>query len=241
MIGVIGASHSAILAILNLFNLATNSSPSSTSTSTSTSSPSSSPSSTNSNNSSPSSTSSTSTSTTPSHPNIRIKWFTRHPLRYAEYKNGWILYDNTGLKGIAAEFARDQLESNRLPVSEAGRFITHIDCSSSGGGDRGKELNQFKTHLPTCDFVVQAIGFTRDQLPILSSGDHHGLISPQFDHCTGRFHHGNGSMKEIPGLFGAGIAFPERVTDPYGNVEYAVGFWKFMGFIRRVCPEWVGV
>ena len=158
-------------------------------------------------------------------------------MRYAEYKNGWILHDNTGLKGLAAEFARDQLEPHRLPVSEAGRFITHIDCS--GGPQR--ELEQFKSHLPGCAFVVQAIGFTRNQLPELSyDGDGHGLLSTQFDHSTGRFVDG-GSGNEIPGLFGAGIAFPERVTDPYGNFEYAVGLWKFMTFIQRVCPEWIGV
>jgi hypothetical protein len=37
----------------------------------------------------------------------------------------------------------------------------------------------------------------------------------------------------IPGLFGAGIAFPERVVDPHGNEEYAVGFWKFMKFAQN--------
>jgi hypothetical protein len=32
-----------------------------------------------------------------------------------------------------------------------------------------------------------------------------------------------GRSSDIPGLFGAGIAFPERVVDPHGNEEYAVG------------------
>jgi len=62
VIGVIGASHSAVLALRNLYNFAAS-----------------------------------------SQPGVRIKWFTRHPLRYAEEKDGWILRDNTGLKGEAAD------------------------------------------------------------------------------------------------------------------------------------------
>ena len=36
--------------------------------------------------------------------------------------------------------------------------------------------------------------------------------------------------EKIAGLFGADIAFPERVVDPEGNVEYAVGLWTFVKF-----------
>lgn len=164
----------------------------------------------------------------PSYSHLRINWFTRHPLRYAEYKDGWILRDNTGLKGMAADFARQQLEDDRLPTSEAGRFISKIDC-----GD-GKELQQYRAHLPVCTHIVQAVGFTRNPLPELSV-DGQALLEPAFDHHTGGFMGKDG--RPVPGLYGAGIAFPEQVTDPNGNVEYAVGFWKFMTFIRRVCPD----
>ncbi|MBH1945667.1 hypothetical protein I5L01_15745 [Erythrobacter sp. YJ-T3-07] len=60
----------------------------------------------------------------------------------------------------------------------------------------------------------------------------------EFDHETGGFKDAN-TGKELPGLFGAGIAFPERVIDKEGNVEHAVGFFKFMKFLKRVVPEWV--
>lgn len=166
------------------------------------------------------------------HPQLRIKWFTRHALRYAEFMKGWILRDNTGLKGQAADFARQQLEDEVLPKSDAGRFITKIDCS--GGPER--EHEQFAAHLPSCSHLVQAIGFTRDPLPELSIDSHPLNDTIQFDHETGRFLE-NGRV--APGLFGAGIAFPERVVDPYGNVEFAVGFWKFMRFLKRVSPQWV--
>ncbi|PYH99503.1 hypothetical protein BO71DRAFT_405289 [Aspergillus ellipticus CBS 707.79] len=186
-VGVVGASHSAILALLNLVDLART-----------------------------------------SHPELRIKWFTRHPLRYAEYMDGWILRDNTGLKGHAADFARQQLEDGKLAESEAGRFITKVDC---GGG---QEQAQYERHLPSCSYLVQAVGFTRDPLPELSVNGL--LLEPEFDSASGGFRDGNG--RAVRGLYGAGIAFPERVVDPYGNVEHAVGFFKFMKYLKRVSPQW---
>ncbi|GES56986.1 pyridine nucleotide-disulfide oxidoreductase-domain-containing protein [Aspergillus terreus] len=166
-----------------------------------------------------------------SHPHLRIKWFTRHALRYAEYKDGWILRDNTGLKGQAADFARQQLEDAMLPHSEAGRFITKIDCGN------GQEPAQYRRHLPSCSHLVQAVGFTRDPLPELSVNG--CALDPVFDPVSGGFHDGRG--RAVSGLYGAGIAFPERVVDPYGNVESAVGFFKFMKFIKRVSPQWVAL
>lgn len=40
-------------------------------------------------------------------------------------------------------------------------------------------------------------------------------------------------------VFGAGIAFPRRVTDPNGNVELNVGLFKFMKDIRHFLPLWL--
>lgn len=167
-----------------------------------------------------------------SHPHLRVKWFTRHPLRYAEYMDGWILRDNTGLKGLAADFARAQLEDGKLPTSPAGKVIEKIDC----GGGEARETAQYRAHLPDCSHIVHAVGFTRDPLPQLARDNE--ALSLEFDHGSGKFHE-RGDGPVIPGLFGAGIAFPERVIDPYGNVEYAVGFWKFMNFVKKVTPSWV--
>ncbi|KAK9781732.1 putative Pyridine nucleotide-disulfide oxidoreductase-domain-containing protein [Seiridium cardinale] len=186
-VGVVGASHSAILVIMNLFKL-----------------------------------------TQKTHPHLRIRWFARSPsLKYAIYKDGWILYDNTGLKGEAARFAKEQLDGANLDTSDAGKVIRRVDCS--GGVEKEKEA--MTRELPECDYVVQAVGFTRDELPAMKE-------TLEFDHGTGGFKNAK-SGKELSGLFGAGIAFPERVTDPEGNVEHAVGFFKFMKFLKRVVPEWV--
>ncbi|KAJ5166585.1 uncharacterized protein N7482_005366 [Penicillium canariense] len=166
-----------------------------------------------------------------SHPHLRVKWFTRHPLRYAEYMDGWILRDNTGLKGSAADFARTQLEDDQLATSDAGEIITKINC----GGGEAREAAQYRAHLPSCSHIVQAVGFTRDPLPQLTRGG--APLTMEFDHSSGCFHE-RGGGPVIPGLFGAGIAFPEQVVDPRGNVEYAVGFFKFMKFLKRVVPSW---
>lgn len=169
-----------------------------------------------------------------SHRRLRIKWFTRHPLRYAEYKDGWILRDNTGLKGRAADFARQHLEDNVIATSEAGKHITKIDCA----GGPAEETAQYQRHLPSCTHFTQAIGYARDPLPEFSiNKDPLPSTDLTWDSSFGGFTDPSG--RTIPGLHGAGIAFPEQVVDPCGNVEHAVGFFKFMKFLRRVSPQWV--
>jgi len=189
VVGVVGASHSAILVLKNLVTLAAT-----------------------------------------SHQHFRVLWFTRHAkLRYAEArKGGWILHDNTGLKGEAADFARDNLDGDKLMSGPAANVITQVDCSA-GGNEMLSRL------LKECDFAVQAIGFKKSPIRL-------GWTWPDFDHTTGRFQATDfvGGRKVYPqGMFGAGIAFPERVVDPEGNQEFAVGFWKFMKFLKRVVPDWV--
>lgn len=175
------------------------------------------------------------------HPHLRIKWFTRNQLRYAEYMDGWILRDNTGLKGQAAEWARQNLDDETFPNSPVSKVITKVWAA-------GKEEEVYEAELPECTHVVQAVGYARNPLPrfevVRKEGGAATPLEVEYDNLNGRFYEKNGSKLEpdkkyIPGLFGAGIAFPERVTDPLGNVEHAVGFWKFMNFVKKVVPDWV--
>lgn len=146
--------------------------------------------------------------------------------------DGWILRDNTGLKGQAAQFAREQLEDSCLPKSDAGRFIRKIDTSS------GKEDTAYKTELPECTHIVHAIGYQRDALPTLTRNNGQSKLGEiEWDSEFGGFVDQQNEV--VSGLHGAGIAFPERVVDPMGNVEHAVGFFKFMKFLKRVAPSWV--
>ncbi|KIY52446.1 hypothetical protein FISHEDRAFT_63806 [Fistulina hepatica ATCC 64428] len=164
---------------------------------------------------------------TTTHSGLHVKWFTRHKLRYAEYMDGWILRDNTGLKLEAAEWARTHLEDESFTV---GPYIEKHMC------DAGREKAVYEAELPACDFVVQAIGFAADPIPSLTASNGKA-IKPVYDYTTSGFTYDDGKTP-IPGLYGAGIAWPERVTDLYGNVEYAVGFWKFMKYLKRVSASW---
>ncbi|OAP59829.1 hypothetical protein AYL99_04831 [Fonsecaea erecta] len=165
---------------------------------------------------------------TSTHPHLQIKWFVRSPMTYAVYMDGWILRDNTGLKGASAEFAREHLEDDKLPESPVGKILTKVDCPDVRDASMTPALS-------SCTHVVEAIGYTRDPLPQLSVDDT-PLEGITYDPTTGCLLDGNGHA--VPHAYGAGIAFPERVTDPAGNTESAVGLWKFIKYLTRVAPTW---
>ncbi|TKA67580.1 hypothetical protein B0A55_10180 [Friedmanniomyces simplex] len=171
-------------------------------------------------------------------PDLKIRWLTRHALRYAEYMDGWILRDSTGLKGEAAVWARENLEPESFKTSDVSKYVDAISY------EKGQEKAMFEEHLPGSDFVIQAIGYTRDPIPSLNTSAGKD-ITPFFEHDKGTFKYVQqselgsiGDLVPLPHVYGAGIAWPERVTDPYGNVELAVGFGKFQKFVKRVSPEW---
>ncbi|KAH7121602.1 pyridine nucleotide-disulfide oxidoreductase-domain-containing protein [Dactylonectria macrodidyma] len=176
------------------------------------------------------------------HPSLRIKWFTRcKDLRYAKYMDGWILYDNTGLKGQVAQWAQEHLNENEFDKSPVSKVMTKFWLTPDVEEDR------YQAELPSCTHIIQAIGYKRDTLPELtitaSIGAKPEPLTAQHDDLTGRFFtslaEDSGKRLYLPGLFGAGIAFPECVTDPMGNVERAVGLWKFMRFLKQAVPDWV--
>jgi alpha-1,3/alpha-1,6-mannosyltransferase len=162
------------------------------------------------------------------HPSLRVKWFTRHPLRYAEERDGWIYRDNTGLKGDVAVWARENLEEDMLPFSPVSKILTKISTT------KAKETEAYLEHLPTCTHVIQAIGFHANEIPVFERGGKN--LNFKFNDRTGGFEDEEGAV--VKGLYGAGIAWPEKVTDPEGNVEHAVGLAKFMKFLQRVVPTW---
>jgi thioredoxin reductase len=181
-VGVIGASHSAVLALKNLHEIE----------------------------------------------NVSIVNFHRSPLLYAIYKDGWILYDNTGLKGIAADWAREVLAAKDLPPR-----LRRVDLRADGR----QEKQIYDAELKDCTHLVSAIGYEMNSLPKIQVDG--SEVEPEFDPLTGKFFCVKGGQEYLDGLFGAGIAYPERVTDRIGNVESAVGWFKFMKFVKRVVPDWL--
>lgn len=86
--------------------------------------------------------------------------FYRSACRYAVDKDGWILYDNTGLKGEAARWAKQHIDGE-LP-----RNITRVLSTEEN----------ISALLPTCNKVIYAIGFKpRNPLPYNAQT---GIIQP---------------------------------------------------------------
>ncbi|OBH86083.1 pyridine nucleotide-disulfide oxidoreductase [Mycobacterium scrofulaceum] len=135
--------------------------------------------------------------------------FYRSPLKYAVYLDDWILFDDTGLKGRAAVWARENID---------GTYPERLErCWVSSP--------EFDDKLAECDRVVYTVGFERRQLP----------RTPQWGPLP--YNRMNGIL--APGLFGLGIAFPEYAEDPYGYGQYRVGLKKFMDHLDAVLPLWM--
>lgn len=135
--------------------------------------------------------------------------FYRSPLKYAIYLDDWILFDDTGLKGRAAIWARENIDGVLPDRLER--------CLVSSP--------EFEEKIAECDHVVYTIGFERRQLPEtrqwgpLDYNPRNGILAP--------------------GLFGLGIAFPEYAEDPYRYGQYRVGLKKFMEYLDSVLPLWM--
>ncbi len=81
-----------------------------------------------------------------------------------------------------------------------------------------------RRYLPECTKVVYGVGFKARRIPV------RGADPAKYDDRLGVI---------APGMFGIGIAYPERVIDRSGNPEYNVGLWKFAQYLDRVVPAWL--
>lgn len=135
--------------------------------------------------------------------------FYRSPCCYAMDMGDWILFDNTGLKGQSAAWAREHIDG----VSPSNLVRYNVS-----------EPN-IARFLPECNQVIYSVGFEKRKSIVIGDYEysHHnpyiGIIGP--------------------GLFGLGIAYPETRADMYGNVESQVGLWKFMVYLNRIMPIWL--
>ena len=143
------------------------------------------------------------------HPVGRVINFYRSPLRYAVYLDDWILFDDTGLKGQAAAWARENID---------GVHPERLERCWIGSPD-------FAEKIAACDRVIYTVGFERRTLP----------VTKQWGQLE--YNPVNGIL--APGLFGLGVAFPEFATDPHGYGQYRVGLKKFMDHLNAVLPLWL--
>ncbi len=143
------------------------------------------------------------------HPVHKVINFYRSPHRYAVPFQDWTLFDDTGLKGDAARWARENID---------GRHPERLHRCLV-------DSPEFARLLRECDQAVYTVGFERRHLP----------LTPQW----GPLEHDGANGILAPGLFGIGIAFPEYRTDPLGFGEHRVGMAKFMQRLNSVLPLWL--
>lgn len=89
------------------------------------------------------------------------------PLRYAVYFDDWILFDDTGLKGTTAEWARENIDG--ILPAKLERVISNEE--------------NIRTILPLCHKAIYATGFQKRLIPIegmqsLEYNDRSGIIAP---------------------------------------------------------------
>lgn len=134
--------------------------------------------------------------------------FYKSPHKYAVFLKDWTLYDETGLKGFAAKWAKKNLD-DKLPENFK-RVLTSD--------------HTFDEELAMCNKAIYAVGFERRKLPILEQYE-----DLTYDDRTGII---------APGLFGIGLAFPQAKFNPLGQLDYRVGLWKFMDYLNSILPIW---
>lgn len=93
-------------------------------------------------------------------------------LKYAMPLEDWILFDNTGLKGDTALWARENIDGTQADN------LTRLWSNAAN----------VEQHLPNCSKVIYAVGFKRKQLPVtgldeLTYNNKCGIIAPGLFGC----------------------------------------------------------
>ena len=141
----------------------------------------------------------------------RIINFYNKPLQYAIPNPSGIINEAEGLKGITARWAQEVLEKN-----PPAHLIRIFNCPES-----------LEAWLSVCNKIIYAVGFERNQLPLIH-GD--STIYNGYDNSSGII---------APGLFGIGIAFPEKITIANGTQQPGIGLNDFIEYAQRVLPVWI--
>lgn len=214
VVGIIGNSHSGVLAAMNLWTIATSSA-------------------------SPSSETKEKEVEEEGKEkrDLNIINFQRREILFAEYRNDGIVWDNSGLKGRTAEWARQHM-SNDKNKTENGETETEDGIIKQIRFDKSPKSEDeiYKHYLPQLTHLIYAVGYHRNTLPPITINSIRVKDEElEFDMHSSGFHYKN---ERVKGLYGTGIAFPEETEDPEGHVEAAVGFGKFVKFAERVKGEW---
>lgn len=159
-------------------------------------------------------------------PPKKIHCFYREKIRYAVHSDEGIIFDNIGLKGLAAEWARDYLEKGKSEIIE----MHFMDTPE-------KEKEIYEKYLGECTKIAPMIGWERNSLPILvqSKGIEREINDIDYNGVNLRLIDGE-SKKYLNNIWGIGIAFPRHVKDLSGIMGMDVGIYKF-GKAAKIIEE----
>jgi hypothetical protein len=125
----------------------------------------------------------------------RVVNFYNKPIVYPTPMRNGIAWQEAGLKGKLATWTKTVLEVN--PPAN----IIRVKSTPE----------EIQNWLPHCTKVIYAIGFERNDLPVINGSQ---ALYANYDRTSGMIG---------PRCFGVGIAFPVEKADALGNVEELVG------------------
>lgn len=129
-----------------------------------------------------------------------------------------IIHDNTGLKGEVADWVKTWIE------------LDENELKSKFNLSRINTANVKIIENNVNNVNIFAVGYERNLLPkIIYEAEEMDVQDIDYT-TTGQL---TNKKIALSGIFGFGIAFPERVKDLDGSDEAAVGMWKFMKHIKK--------
>lgn len=162
---------------------------------------------------------------------LSVKQFMNKKYKYATPRvsldgKPYTQFDNTGLKGSVALFTKkisqeiEEVCPEEFHLTKGkyqGKLIQYIEK------DREKIHAYLEKYLQECSHVVTCIGYTPSSTLKINDLP---LNSFNYNPETMEFN-------EFKNLKGRGIAFPQKVTAPSGEIEFAVGVEKFWNALNR--------
>ena len=159
-----------------------------------------------------------------------IHCFYREPIRYAVHTDQGIIYDNLGLKGQAAAWAKNHLEAGKSKLIQMHWMK-----------DEQTEKEIYQKYFGECTKLAVTIGFERNTLPNIRFESKEGTVRDvekiTHDGTNLRILEGGVPLKNI---WGIGIAFPRQLKDLSGDMGNDVGIFKFGNAAKVIIEQITG-
>jgi len=164
------------------------------------------------------------------YPPKKIHCFYRENIKYAVHTDKGIIYDNIGLKGKAAIWAKEYLETGKSEIIKM-HLMENIQ----------KENKIYEEYLPECTKIAPMIGWERNNIPIeiKSKGEIRKINNVDYNGTNLKlicWDDENKKFLDLENIWGIGIAFPRHVKDLSGIMGMDVGIFKF-GKAAKIIEE----